>query len=134
MSSNTQSSYADTLADNRRQKPARKIWTTPGGVHPAEHKEQSLQLPLAEMDIPAELIYPLSQHAGVPAEPIVSVGERVLTGQLIASSDKDISANIHAASSGVVKALEARPLPHPSVWPGLCIVFVTVAKYQCIAL
>ena len=64
---------------------AQQVWDSPGGIHPAEHKELSNQLPIQPAPLPARLILPLSQHLGAPAEPCVSVGERVLKGQLLAA-------------------------------------------------
>ena len=53
-----------------------------------------------------DLIYPLSQHIGAPASPIVSVGDHVLKGQKIAEAGGFVSAPIHASVSGTVKAIE----------------------------
>ncbi|MGH1469641.1 MAG: electron transport complex subunit RsxC [Cellvibrionaceae bacterium] len=100
----------------------RKIWETPGGVHPPEHKEQSLAKPLFELGLPPEIILPVSQHLGAPAVPAVSVGEKVLRGQLVAEGKEFVSANVHASTSGTIKAIEDRPLPHASGFNGLCIV------------
>ncbi|MGQ9425952.1 electron transport complex subunit RsxC [Gilvimarinus sp. F26214L] len=100
----------------------RKIWDIPGGIHPPGHKDQSLALPLAELPLPAQLVLPVSQHLGAPAEPVVAVGDRVLKGQLIAEGKQAISANVHASTSGTVAAIEERPLPHPSGLNGMCIV------------
>ena len=91
-----------------------KIREIPGGIHPPEHKEQSLRLPLGSVPLPPQLVVPVSQHIGEPATPVVSVGERVLTGQLIAAANGVFSANIHAPSSGTVVAIEDRVLTHPS--------------------
>ncbi len=91
-----------------------KIWELPGGVHPPEHKTQSLQLPLGSLPLPPVLVIPLNQHMGTPAQPVVQVGERVLTGQLIGAADGTFSANTHASTSGTVIAIEERAIPHPS--------------------
>jgi len=101
-----------------------------GGVYPPENKHQSMQLPLTTLPIPKELIFPLSQHMGTPAEPIVSIGEKVLGGQKIAEAIGVFSAAIHASSSGVVTAIEERALPHPSGMKGLCIVIETNGEHQ----
>ena len=77
-----------------------KIREIPGGIHPPEHKAQSLRLPLGSVPLPPQLVVPVSQHIGEPATPVVNVGERVLTGQLIAAANGVFSANIHAPSSG----------------------------------
>lgn len=100
----------------------RKIWDTPGGVHPPEHKAQSLAKPLHELPLPNEIILPVSQHLGAPAEPIVSIGDQVLRGQLIAEGKEFVSANVHASTSGTITAIEERPLPHASGFSGLCVV------------
>jgi electron transport complex protein RnfC len=91
-----------------------KVWELPGGVHPPEHKHQSLQLPLGNIPLPPVLVIPLNQHMGTPAQPVVQVGERVLAGQLIGAADGTFSANTHASTSGTVIAIEERAIPHPS--------------------
>lgn len=91
-----------------------KVWELPGGVHPPEHKHQSLQLPLGTVPLPPVLVIPLNQHMGTPAQPVVQVGERVLAGQLIGAADGTFSANTHASTSGTVIAIEERAIPHPS--------------------
>lgn len=101
-----------------------------GGVYPPENKEQSMQLPIAELPIPAELVFPLNQHMGAPASPIVEVGDYVLGGQKIADAVGVFSAAIHASSSGTVTAIEERTLAHPSGMRGLCIVIATDGKHE----
>ncbi len=58
--------------------------------------------------IPDQLIIPMSQHIGVPAQPIVTVGDLVLKGQTIAQAGAFISVPIHATTSGRVIAVEPR--------------------------
>lgn len=91
-----------------------KVWELPGGVHPPEHKHQSLQLPLGTVPLPPVLVIPLNQHMGTPAQPVVQVGERVLAGQLVGAAEGTFSANTHASTSGKVIAIEERAIPHPS--------------------
>ncbi|HSC66544.1 MAG TPA: electron transport complex subunit RsxC, partial [Cellvibrio sp.] len=91
-----------------------KTWELPGGIHPPERKAQSLQLPLGELPLPPVLVIPLNQHMGTPAQAVVKVGERVLAGQLIGAADGTFSANTHASTSGIVTAIEERPVAHPS--------------------
>jgi electron transport complex protein RnfC len=109
-----------------------KIWSIPGGIHPEENKSQSLQLPIGEITLPSELIFPLSQHIGAPATPIVQVGERVLAGQKIAEAKGMISAPVHASTSGTITAIEERTLPHPSGLSGPCIVLAADGKDEFI--
>lgn len=93
-----------------------------GGIHPQENKQQSTQTPIAHLPLPAQLIIPVSQHIGAPADVIVAVGDSVLKGQLIAQPKGFVSAAIHAPTSGKVVAIEQRELPHSSGLQGTCIV------------
>ena len=54
------------------------------------------------------MVFPLSQHIGKPAKPIVKKGDAVLVGQRIAEADGYVSAHIASSCSGVVKAIEKR--------------------------
>lgn len=79
--------------------------TFKGGVHPFEGKELTKDKPIKKYLPKGELVYPLSQHIGAPAKPVVTVGEHVKIGQLIAAADGFMSAPIYASVSGTVKAL-----------------------------
>ena len=79
-----------------------------GGVHPAGHKELSRDVPLREFLPAGEMVFPLSQHIGKPARPIVKKGDAVLVGQRIAEADGFVSAHIASSCSGAVKAVEKR--------------------------
>jgi len=96
-----------------------------GGVHPPENKCQSNGGSIQLAPIPEQLIVPLSQHIGAPSEVTVSVGERVLKGQVIAEAAGRISVSVHAPSSGIVEAIESRPVPHMSGMSAPCIVIKT---------
>ncbi len=75
--------------------------TTPYGVKVPENKftsESSIEpAPLPEM-----VILPLQQNLGAPGEALVNKGDKVLTGQKIADTDKFVSAPVHATISGAV--------------------------------
>lgn len=79
-----------------------------GGIHPYDGKDLSKDKPIREVLPKGDLVYPLSQHIGAPAEPIVKKGDRVLTGQKIAEAKGYVSAPIYATVSGTVKAIEPR--------------------------
>ena len=85
-----------------------KLGTFKGGSHPYDGKELSMNLPVKTVLPGKELVYPMSQHIGAPARPIVAVGDRVLMGQRIAEAAGFISANICSSVSGTVKAIESR--------------------------
>lgn len=55
-----------------------------------------------------ELVFPVSQHIGAPAKPVVKVGDTVLRGQMIAEAGGFVSAPIHSSVSGTVKKIEPR--------------------------
>ncbi len=111
--------------DNKR---IRKLWRISGGIHVPDNKSQSLARPVGKAAIPKRLVIPLQQHIGAPNEPLVSVGDRVLKGQMIGSSKAFIGAPIHASSSGTVVEIGDHPVPHPSGLPGPCIVIETDGK------
>lgn len=79
-----------------------------GGIHPYDGKDISKDKPMKEILPKGDLVYPLSQHIGAPAKPIVEKGEHVLTGQKIAEAGGFVSAPIYATVSGTVKAIEPR--------------------------
>ncbi|MGB0360280.1 MAG: electron transport complex subunit RsxC [Endozoicomonas sp.] len=117
LGSHTKNTTTDVIASSER-----KIWPLVGGVHLEENKHQSTGRPIGYPAIPAQLVLPLSQHVGAPAEPLISVGDNVLKGQIIARPNGFVSASIHAPTSGVIAAIENRPIPHPSGFSDLCIV------------
>lgn len=77
-----------------------------GGVHPYDGKGLSKEKPVRELLPGKELVYPLSQHIGAPAKPIVTKGDHVQAGQKIAEMGGFVSANIHASVSGTVKEIK----------------------------
>ena len=67
-----------------------------GGIHPFEGKELSEDKPIKYLEpLQGEvMVYPLSQHIGAPAKPLVAKGDHVLKGQIIAEAGGFISANV----------------------------------------
>ncbi len=82
--------------------------TFSGGIHIYDGKELSKGKPIQDVWPGQELVFPLRQHIGAPAQPIVAKGDRVLEGQKIADSSAFVSAPVHASVSGTVKAIELR--------------------------
>lgn len=99
----------------------RTLHTFNGGVHPAQHKDESNHRAIAPVPLPPLLIIPLHQHIGTIAKPLVKTGDRVLKGQMIGQADGYVSAAVHASTSGTVRAVEMHAMPHPSGLPDLCI-------------
>ena len=100
----------------------RKIWPLLRGIHPEGNKKQSTRCPIGVADLPRILVLPLSQHTGTASEPIVSVGDKVLKGQVIARASGFVSTALHAPTSGIITAIEQRPIPHASGLDDWCII------------
>ena len=81
-----------------------------GGLRLPGNKGRSTAEPIRKVPVPDQLVLPITQHAGDPAEPIVGIGERVLKGQLLAEPYGDLGAPVHASSSGKVIAIEPWPV------------------------
>lgn len=79
-----------------------------GGIHPYDGKELSKDKPIKAVLPKGDLVYPLSQHIGAPAQPVVAKGDKVLAGEKIAEAGGFVSAPIYATVSGIVKAIEPR--------------------------
>ncbi|MFI3201838.1 MAG: electron transport complex subunit RsxC [Eubacteriales bacterium] len=79
-----------------------------GGLHVHDGKSLSKDKAIKELLPVGDMVYPLSQHIGAPATPIVAKGDTVLAGQKIAEAGGFISACIHATVSGTVKGIEPR--------------------------
>ena len=72
-----------------------------GGIHPEENKlthEARTQVAA----IPKQAIFPLSQHIGAPAKPVVAKGDKVKVGTLLAEAGGFVSAPIYSSVSGTV--------------------------------
>lgn len=75
-----------------------------GGVHPQDNK-LSARKPFMVVGLPDVAIFPLEQHIGAPAKPIVAVGDKVKAGQMIAEAGGFVSAPVHSSVSGTVQKI-----------------------------
>ena len=75
-----------------------------GGIHPHDNK-LSARKPFKVVALPDVAIFPLEQHIGAPAKPIVAVGDKVLAGQMIAEAGGFVSAPVHSSVSGTVQKI-----------------------------
>jgi electron transport complex protein RnfC len=91
------------------------------GVHPADHKRPASEQPVRRLPLAPRLHLMLSQHVGAPARPVVLVGQKVLKGELIAAAQGNISAPLHAPTSGVISAIGEITAPHTSGLPAMAI-------------
>ncbi|MDR3140132.1 MAG: electron transport complex subunit RsxC [Tannerellaceae bacterium] len=90
-----------------------------GGIHPPESKLSSGKK-ISLLDIPEQVIIPLAQHIGAPAQAVVKKGDVVKTGTLIGKAGGFVSANIHSSVSGKVtkidNTLDASGYKRPAVF------------------
>ena len=91
------------------------------GVHPPENKDITSGIASRRFPFPAEIILPLSQHIGTPAETLVSPGDRVERGDVIAKAAGFISSAVHATAAGTVKSIELWPHPGGAMVPSIRI-------------
>lgn len=99
-----------------------------GGVHPAEHKQESTALPISRLPIPEKLVLPLRQHVGHIPKIKIKVGDHVLKGQMLAEAEGSVSAAVHAPTSGIIQEISEHIIPHPSGLPDLCITLTPDGK------
>jgi len=101
-----------------------------GGVYNKDCKEFSDFLPLVSFPAPPRFVtIPMSQHKGMSADPIVSVGERVRVGQKIGEAVGTLSSSIHASVSGCVTAISF--CSHPNLSPDtLAITIESDGKHE----
>ena len=93
-----------------------------GGVKPASHKQESSGAAIQAAPLPPLLVVPFRQSATGAAAIQVQAGDTVLKGQVIGTAEGPFGTVVHAPTSGTVRAIEARPLPHPSGLAAPCAI------------
>ena len=73
------------------------------------HNKNTAGCEPVKIQTPKEVILPMNMHSGGEAEPIVSVGEHVYVGQLIAREEGRFSSPVHATVSGTVAEILTLP-------------------------
>lgn len=76
-----------------------------GGVHPEENK-LTAEIATVPAALPEKAIFPLSQHIGAPAKPVVQRGDKVKVGTLLAEAGGFVSAPIYSSVSGTVEKID----------------------------
>jgi len=111
---------------------ARQLFGFPGGLVLDDHKDRSSELPIERLPVPPLLVLPMKQHAGTAATPIVSEGQRVRHGQVLARAGEGRSAAVHAPADGEISFISLHPVPDDSGVPQLCIGLCTdeTADYE----
>lgn len=77
-----------------------------GGIHPEENK-LSAEVATVAAPLPKQAIFPLSQHIGAPAKPVVKKGDKVKAGTLIAEAGGFVSAPVYSSVSGTVLKVDS---------------------------
>ena len=95
-----------------------------GGVHPKDCKDYTCDLPVQPFPAPDTVVVSMSQHIGVPCEPLVKKNDSVKKGQKI-GDNAGLCVPVHSPVSGTVKAVEARP--HSS---GVTVMSVVIENDQ----
>ncbi len=104
--------------------------TFKGGIHPFEGKELSENKPVQMLQPKGEMVFPMSQHIGAPAKPLVAAGDQVLVGQKIGEPGGFISACVISSVSGTVKTIEPRLVANGSMV--LSVIIENDGKYQTV--
>ena len=77
-----------------------------GGIHPEENKlTHEVETKVAAL--PKQAVFPLSQHIGAPAVPVVQKGDKVKVGTMIADAGGFVSAPIYSSVSGTVLKIDS---------------------------
>ena len=101
--------------------------TFKGGIYIANlHPVSSLVI--TKLPPPDKVILLLQQRVGGKAETCVSVGDHVLTGQIVARGYGFYCMPMHASISGIVTAIDKQPIAHPSGINGMCITIESDGK------
>lgn len=82
--------------------------TFQGGVHTYDGKDLTMDKPTTVLLPKGDLVFPMVQHIGAPAKPVVTKGDRVLVGQIIGEATGMISSNIISSVSGTVKGIDKK--------------------------
>ncbi len=77
-----------------------------GGIHPEENKITA-EVATQVAPLPKQAVFPLGQHIGAPAKPVVAKGDKVKVGTLIAEAGGFVSAPIYSSVSGTVAKIDS---------------------------
>lgn len=77
-----------------------------GGIHPEENK-LTHEVATQVAPLPKQAVFPLSQHIGAPAKPVVAKGDVVKVGTLLAEAGGFVSAPIYSSVSGKVAKIDS---------------------------
>jgi len=91
------------------------------GIHPAENKHFTENIPIRRLPFAPELVLPLSQHFGAPSDLIVHPGQEVVRGEPIAKAKGFMSVPLHAPATGRIKRVELKPTARGPKTPSIIL-------------
>jgi len=82
--------------------------TFPAGLALDAHKQQACATPIIELPLTALVTLALDQGSGYGAEPVVTAGDSVAIGTLLACASHPFAGALHSPIAGTVVAIESR--------------------------
>lgn len=93
---------------------AGKTWRFHGGIHPAEHKDESSETPVERLEPASVYIVPVRQHSGDAGTIVVKVGDYVRKGDPLTRSSGRRDLPVSAPTSGTIAKIGLHTAPHQS--------------------
>lgn len=93
---------------------AGKTWRFHGGIHPAEHKDESSETPVERLEPASVYIVPVRQHSGDAGTIVVKVGDYVRKGDPLTKSSGRRDLPVSAPTSGTIAKIGLHTAPHQS--------------------
>ena len=93
---------------------AGKTWRFHGGIHPAEHKDESSESPIERLEPASVYIVPVRQHSGDAGTVVVKIGDHVRKGDPLTRSSGRRDLPVSAPTSGTIAKIGLHTAPHQS--------------------
>lgn len=93
---------------------AGKTWRFHGGIHPAEHKDESSETPIERLEPASVYIVPVRQHSGDAGTIVVKTGDYVRKGDPLTKSSGRRDLPVSAPTSGTIAKIGLHTAPHQS--------------------
>ena len=107
---------------------AGRTWRFHGGIHPAEHKDESSETPVERLEPASVYIVPVRQHSGDAGTIIVKAGDYVRKGDPLTRSSGRRDLPVSAPTSGTIAKIGLHTAPHQSGLPDLEITITPDGK------
>ena len=93
---------------------AGKTWRFHGGIHPAEHKDESSETQVERLEPASVYIVPVRQHSGDAGTIVVKTGDYVRKGDPLTKSSGRRDLPVSAPTSGTIAKIGLHTAPHQS--------------------